>query len=78
MQCSPSQKCVEREVRDEDAVQELHDPREHEEDKERIDEFQSLRRVVRVSLPQRLDCIGRCRGLLPRDSLLRSHWPDNS
>ena len=78
MRCLPGQKCVEREVRNEDTVQELHDPREHEEDKERIDEFQSLRRIVRVRFPQRLGCIGGRRGLLLRDGLLRSHWPDNS
>ena len=74
----PGQKCVEREVRDEDAVQELHDPGEHEEYQERIDEFQPLRRVVRVGFPQRLDCINGRRRLLFRDSLLGSHWADNS
>ena len=78
MRYLPSQKCVEREVCNEDTIQELHDPREHEEDKERIDEFQSLRCVVGVGIPQRLDCIGRRSRLLPRDGLLGSHWQDNS
>ena len=78
MRYQPGQKCVERKVRDEDTVQELYDPGEHKEDQERIDEFQPLRRVVRVGIPQRLDCIGRCRRLLLRDSLLRSHWSGNS
>lgn len=51
----PSQERVEGEVGDEDAVEELYDAREHEEDQERVNGLEARRGRLVVGVPQRQD-----------------------
>lgn len=51
----PSQERVEGEVGDEDAIEELYDAREHEEDQERVNGLEARRSRLVVGVPQRQD-----------------------
>lgn len=49
---SPSKECVIRESGDQDAICELNYSREHDEDKEGVDDFQSRWCLVVVAIPR--------------------------
>lgn len=56
---APSQKSIEWIVGDEDAIQELDNTADHQEGKESVDEFESIRCLLIVSFPERIESICR-------------------
>lgn len=48
----PSKECIERKIGDKNAVKELRDAREHDEDQERVNELESRGRLHVVRAPE--------------------------
>lgn len=57
---APGEESIVREGGDEDAVRELYDAGEHEEDEESVDKFETVGSAVVVCLPERLHSRGGC------------------
>jgi len=51
----PREEGIEREVGDEHAVDELDDTGEHDEDEERVNELEAVRRLIEIGCPEGRD-----------------------